>query len=372
VPVVAPPAPVLIVVDAVVVPSAAEISTAAVQAVATVVAAPVDEKSTVVTAAPVADISVVDPKFIDPNQMVVPCSFVYTAPEPSVYNANGIPIAVDVKVVQEPRPVVAQCVVVQGGGPSGEVTIDYSDSDETTTDVWVSEKMSSAVNCMNATHLNLWNNDVAVIQNLEKFPNLMRLTLRSNEIKSLYGLGHGRNLRWVDVSDNDLKDLHGVEGMQSLEWLDLHNNEFKTMEGLTNCPRLTFLNMRFSDLRNLKGVETLKSLRYLDVGGNDLTTISELRHCVFLTEVNLNNNNLKSSTEIMVLAHLPYLARIDISNNKLDIQKIVDYFKKVNPACKMVVNAKKAVNDNAVGVGTNQITYKKASTSSDDGCCQIV
>ena len=89
-------------------------------------------------------------------------------------------------------------------------------------------------------------------------------------------------------------------------------------------------------------------------------------------EVNLNNNNLKSSTEIMVLAHLPYLARIDISNNKLDIQKIVDYFKKVNPACKMVVNAKKAVNDNAVGVGTNQITYKKASTSSDDGCCQIV
>ena len=136
-----------------VIPSQAEVSGASVQAVVTGLA-PASESSS--SPLPVADVSVVDAKFIDPNHMVAPCKFVYTAPEATVYNTNGIPIAADVKVIQESKPIVAKCVVVQSNGSSGEVTVDYSDSDETTTDVWVSEKITSAINCENATHLNFF------------------------------------------------------------------------------------------------------------------------------------------------------------------------------------------------------------------------
>ena len=154
--------------------------------------------------------------------------------------------------------------------PKPENTLDdYKDGDETTTDIWCTPEQM-----FDTTHLNLWNNDISVIEGLSKFPNLLRLTLRSNEIKNLYGVSDCKNLRWLDVSDNDVNSLKGLEGMSSLEWLDVHNNEFKSLDGMGILPQLTFLNMRHSDLRNLIGIgQTLPRIRYIDVSSNDLTTI---------------------------------------------------------------------------------------------------
>eukprot|EP00944_MAST-04C_sp_MAST-4C-sp1_P012651 g12651.t1 len=235
----------------------------------------------------------------------------------------------------------------------------------------------AAVNLFNTTHLNLWNNDVAVIENLSKFPHLMRLTLRSNEIRSLRGLNQGRSLRWIDLSNNDISDLHGAENMPCLEWLDLHSNEFKTIAGLKACPRLTFLNMFDSDLVNLNGIDALYALRWFNVSNNDLKTIAGLEYCFYLSEVNLNNNDLSNEAEVKKLAHLPYLAQIDISNNDFPNNgaNIVQYFQSVNPRCNVIANSPVPVGANDVAgqlVNAAQVQMAPRQQDPDNGGCCVL
>jgi len=388
VPVVVPPAPTMKVVNAVELPQQDQVNVKCVRAVASVVpvannnnANDQDEKAAAVNVSSSGGVVTVNATFVDPNQMSAPCPFVYAAPMPNAYASNGMPV-VNAAVVQQHQPVVAKCIVVVDPNPPMEVSTEYLDGDETTTDVWVSERMDAPVNIFNTTHLNLWNNDVATIQNLGKFPNLMRLTLRSNEIRSLRGLNEARCLRWADLSNNDISDLHGAENMPSLEWLDLHSNEFKTIEGLGACPRLTFLNMYNSDLVNLNGVNSLYALRWFNVSHNALKTVAGLEYCFYLSEVDLNNNDLTNEAEINKLAHLPYLAQIDISNNNFPNNgaNIVQYFQAINPLCNVITNsaiptgAGDGTSDAPVvqAVAINNVNVRQLNSNNNNdggGCC---
>ncbi len=399
VPVVAPPAPTMQIVNAVALPQQDQINVKCVTAV--VNAVPIntnnnnnnnnngaqDEKAAAVNVSSGGGTVTVNATLVDPNQMSAPCPFVYAAPMPNAYASNGMPI-VNATVVQQQQPVVAKCTVIADPTPSMEVSVEYLDGDETTTDVWVSPRMDAPVNTINATHLNLWNNDVAKIENLGKFPNLMRLTLRSNEIRSLRGLNEARSLRWADLSVNDISDLHGAENMPCLEWLDLHSNEFKTVAGLSACPRLTFLNMYNSDLVNLQGINSLYALRWFNVSHNALKTIAGLEYCFYLVEVNLNNNDLTNEAEINKLAHLPYLAQIDISNNNFPNNgaNIVQYFQSVNPRCNVITNSRVPTGagdgtDNGGSVQSGQVRVQQQqqnrsggggnTNNNNGGCCVL-
>ena len=212
-----------------------------------------------------------------------------------------------VPVVQAEVVQVAQPIFYAGGeqnmqAPEG--TLAYTDGDEDTTDVYC-----NAEELLTTTHLNLFNNDIARIENLGKFPNLLRLTVRSNEIEELSGLSECPTLRWVDVSDNNLKQIGTVSNMHALEWMDVHNNELKTLEGFGQCSRLTFLNVRHSDLHDIRGIEALTALRWLDVSSNEIVHIKGLEKCLFLTEVNLNNNDLADVHSVARASPLPCATR---------------------------------------------------------------
>lgn len=111
-----------------------------------------------------------------------------------------------------------------------------------------------------------------MVENLAKYPVLLRLTLRSNDVVSLRGIEQARCLRWLDASTNgarshaacalappcgrcmrttqsphrptaDLRDVAGLSHMYALEWLDLHDNDLRSLAGLGWCPNVSFLNL---------------------------------------------------------------------------------------------------------------------------------
>ena len=255
-------------------------------------------------------------------------------------------------------------IVVPTVEPTPETTLDmYADGDETTTDVWCEDH-----EYFSTSHLNLWNNDISKIEGLKKFPNLLRLTLSSNELKNLRGINDSSSIRWLDASNNDVNSLEGLGGMPSLEWLDLHNNEFKNLIGMGTLPQLTFLNMRHSDLTRLDGIgRLLPRIRYLDLSSNDLVSVAGLEKCVYLTEINLNFNDLQHYQEVDRLLRLPYLARLDLSNNKFSkaaILNLKDKAARVNPKLTLVFDSGEAgVEAGKAGAG--------ADPSAGGACCTL-
>ena len=149
VPVVVPPAPTMQVVEAVVLPQQDAINARCVNAVVNAVPVTVansnndgqqDEKAAAVNVTAASGTVTVNASLVDPTVMAEPCPYVYAAPMPNVYSPNGMPM-VDAKVVQAQQPVVAKCTVIADPVPVAEVSVEYLDGDETTTDVWVSSRM---------------------------------------------------------------------------------------------------------------------------------------------------------------------------------------------------------------------------------------
>ena len=99
-----------------------------------------DEKAAAVNVTAASGTVTVNASLVDPTVMAEPCPYVYAAPMPNVYSPNGMPM-VDAKVVQAQQPVVAKCTVIADPVPAAEVSVEYLDGDETTTDVWVSSRM---------------------------------------------------------------------------------------------------------------------------------------------------------------------------------------------------------------------------------------
>jgi hypothetical protein len=165
------------------------------------------------------------------------------------------------------------------------------------------------------THANFFWNDIARIDGLERFPNLIRLTLRGNHLVTLHGISACPHLRWLDISTNDLRDFSGASLVQSLEWLDAQNNYLRTLDGLGFAPNLTWLSVRNSDLISLRGLQLMPNLRALDASKNELGTTSGIEGCPLLLELNLAVNNL---TDLAGVPALRELRALDVSSNELD------------------------------------------------------
>jgi len=111
----------------------------------------------------------------------------------------------------------------------------------------------------------------------------------------------------------------------------------------------------------------LCSYSYIDLSSNDLYTIKGLEQCTYLTEINLNTNDLKDFSEISPLLRLPYLARLDISNNKFS-KKALKNFKRVasekNPKLEIICNSGEAGEEAGV-------KHEQPAPSSGGSCCSM-
>lgn len=240
--------------------------------------------------------------------------------------ATAVPVASGVPVAQGPlasampiaQGTLASAVPIAQGTPAaagpaqprGEVTASFTNGDLRSTGQARYGGDPSAV-----SHANFYWNDIARIEGLGRFPNLLRLTLSGNHLTNVVGLEACPHLRWLDVSVNDLTSFSGAQHVGSLEWLDAHSNELRSLDGLGFAPNLTWLNVSNSNLASLRGLRSLPNLRVLDASRNELGTTNGVGKCAQLIELRVQVNNL---TDLAEVHQLGQLRALDVSSNELD------------------------------------------------------
>ena len=86
-------------------------------------------------------------------------------------------------------------------------------------------------------YLNLFNNNIKVMENLNNLTNLTTLILAFNEIKVIEGLEWWINLKKLDLNHNFISRIDGISHLKELNILNLSNNwisDFEDIKWITN------------------------------------------------------------------------------------------------------------------------------------------
>ena len=81
-------------------------------------------------------------------------------------------------------------------------------------------------------YLNLFNNNIKIIESLDKLTNLNTLILSFNEIKWITGLDSWVNLKKLDLNHNFISKIEGIKKLKELTILNLSNNWISEIEDI--------------------------------------------------------------------------------------------------------------------------------------------
>ncbi|XP_066949366.1 dynein axonemal assembly factor 1 homolog [Macrobrachium rosenbergii] len=122
----------------------------------------------------------------------------------------------------------------------------------------------------------LWleNNALRAIKGLSHLKYLRSLHLHHNLLTSLDGLENLRNLVTLNVSYNMITKIDHISGLKQLETLQMNHNRLRSLEDvahLTECPKLSCVDLSHNHLANPEIVQVLsdvKELRVIQLVGN--------------------------------------------------------------------------------------------------------
>lgn len=81
-------------------------------------------------------------------------------------------------------------------------------------------------------YLNLFNNNIKIMENLNGLTNLITLILSFNEIKSIEGIEACVNLKKIDLNHNFISKISGIDNLKDLNTLNLSNNWISDMDDI--------------------------------------------------------------------------------------------------------------------------------------------
>ena len=148
---------------------------------------------------------------------------------------------------------------------------------------------------MNSEILYLNHYKIKIIQNLELFTNLRKLSLIDNFIEKIQGIEKWRLLEELSLEKNKITKIEGIKHLQYLKKLDLGSNNIRVIENLDSLESLTQLSLEDNEIDSLLGLESLHNLMELYIWNNCFV-------------------NLK---QIWLLKELPKLIILDISGNEM-------------------------------------------------------
>jgi hypothetical protein len=182
----------------------------------------------------------------------------------------------------------------------------YTSVDISTNDV--SSLHSHRINT-SLKYLKVHNNDVNILNGLEKYTVLETLIATNNNLKNLC-LGYGRvesNLLKLDVGGNDIVLLSfGQSKYPRLKLIMAPNNDIVSLVGIDEaCPSLECVDFRNNSLGKgsrvtLAKLAPLRNLKYVNLAHNDITSKDELitfgKTCTAsLCHINISSNDLPKS-----------------------------------------------------------------------------
>ncbi|XP_076268156.1 uncharacterized protein LOC143201150 isoform X2 [Rhynchophorus ferrugineus] len=163
-------------------------------------------------------------------------------------------------------------------------------------------KIPSFSNGHDIETLYMYNNDIAIIENLDDLISLKKLYLQNNKIGRIENLGRLKQLKKLYLSKNNISVLEGLEDLKELE--ELHIEKQNLVDNIPLCfdPRtvsiisnsLKVLNIANNKLESISFLSPLKLLTTLDASRNDLNDIKDitetLRNLYYLKEVKFLGN----------------------------------------------------------------------------------
>ena len=148
-----------------------------------------------------------------------------------------------------------------------------------------------------------------------------------------------------------------------LTTVDAHGNAITAVPDLTDCEKLTTLNLSKNLVTDVKGAENGK-LTNLNLASNKLTDISALEKVTTLTTLDLSENNI---TNIDAIGTLTKLTNLNLKNNKeLVSLKALESFPTSTSLTLNIVGTKIAENTDAIKeiqskYTTMKITYTETT-----------
>nr|XP_005997396.2 PREDICTED: leucine-rich repeat and guanylate kinase domain-containing protein [Latimeria chalumnae] len=159
--------------------------------------------------------------------------------------------------------------------------------------------------CINASYVNLSNNQMGAMKDLSAHQALTKLILDYNNIS----------------------EIKGLEKCRSLTHLSLAHNKISAITGLADLPLKTVC-LGGNRIERVTGLENLQALQRLDLSCNKIQSLHGLGVHDLLETVDLENNQVAEVGEIKHLDHLPLLRVLNLLRNP--VQERAEYWLSVN------------------------------------------
>lgn len=161
------------------------------------------------------------------------------------------------------------------------------------------------------------NNEICKLENLDRFPDLEKLSVCGNRLSRMYGVAKLHHLVNLDLSNNNIAWIEGLKELTQLSILNLSRNNIKCIQNLQNCINLTHIDLSKNIISALTDLSYLTKLQILNLDGNKITTLqnSSTYFPHSLGSLSLADNCITDLNEISYLYGLPCLEQLAIANN---------------------------------------------------------
>lgn len=189
---------------------------------------------------------------------------------------------------------------------------------------------NSILEAKHVQFLDLQNNNIADINLIQQFTNLVKLNVAKNKIKNIALFSNEENfpnLKWLDISNNKYTEFVAIK-LPKLEYLDISYNRLeKVSEGWNGHPSIKIFKSVDNKFKNLAPFKEMPKLEELYLASNVITTLTGYENLPSLKKLHLRLNKIeKIDEELPPLENLKYL---NLRKNKIgsleQIQRLFQY-----------------------------------------------
>jgi hypothetical protein len=177
----------------------------------------------------------------------------------------------------------------------------------------LSKPLSEAV-ILSTEILTLKNCNLASLEGLRKFKNIISLDISNNNITDLSELSHLKDLNSLRVDNNKISDISPLKNLKGLEFFSADVNHISDFSPLAGNKGLKSLYIKYNNNPDISLLSRFPLLDSLDISGNNIFDVSVLRSLNNLQFLYMIENNV---TDLSPLKDLPLIV-LFVENNPIE------------------------------------------------------
>ena len=169
------------------------------------------------------------------------------------------------------------------------------------------------------TNLSAYEQEIVVLDGIERLENLEFLDLGRNQITELAPLSGLVNLKYLDIGGNNISDVSSLASLTKLEGLFLNSNQISDISVLAELTELNMLYLNHNYIADLSPLAGLTKLETLFLSRNNIEDIWPLKGLPELQVLFLDQNQIVDISALVSNSGLGTGDIIDLQMNYLDL-----------------------------------------------------